>query len=173
MLPKYKDIVELIKKGSTIEAQEKIMELREAAIELQDEHRELKEKIRELEEKLKLKESVVWDKPYYWYGEGDDRQGPFCQRCYDSDGKLVRLQGGKNDKWYCHECKNPAPRQPRVARDTRYVAIRIRHTLGSQGPICTSLQSVYLLLSRLGGGDISAHRHGLTGSCSSTCQSSA
>lgn len=34
MLPKYKDITELIKKGATVEALEKIMELREAALEL-------------------------------------------------------------------------------------------------------------------------------------------
>ena len=29
MIPNYKDIVELIKKGATVEAQEKIMELRD------------------------------------------------------------------------------------------------------------------------------------------------
>lgn len=36
--PNYKDIIELIKKGSTIEAQEKIMELREGALALQEEN---------------------------------------------------------------------------------------------------------------------------------------
>jgi len=35
------------------------------------------------------------------------------------------------------------------------------------------IQFVYHLLSRVGGGDISAHRHDLTGSCSSTFQYSA
>jgi hypothetical protein len=44
MLPKYKDIVELLKKGSTIEAQEQIMNLREGALELQEENHELKQK---------------------------------------------------------------------------------------------------------------------------------
>ena len=33
-LPNYKEIVELIKKGSTVEAQGKIMELREATVDL-------------------------------------------------------------------------------------------------------------------------------------------
>jgi hypothetical protein len=32
LLPNYKDIVELIRKGSTIEAQEEILELRKAAM---------------------------------------------------------------------------------------------------------------------------------------------
>ncbi len=36
-LPRYKEIVELVKKGATLEAQEKIIELREAALELQEE----------------------------------------------------------------------------------------------------------------------------------------
>ena len=38
MIPKYKDIIDLVKKGSTIEAQEKIMQLREAAMELKEEN---------------------------------------------------------------------------------------------------------------------------------------
>ena len=50
LLPNYKDIVDLIKKGSTIEAQEKIMELREGALGLQEENLELKAKIKDLEE---------------------------------------------------------------------------------------------------------------------------
>ena len=37
-IPSYKDIVDLIKKGATLEAQERVMELREAAISLQDEN---------------------------------------------------------------------------------------------------------------------------------------
>ena len=41
-MPGYKDIVELIKMGSTIEAQEKIMELRETALEFQNENLTLK-----------------------------------------------------------------------------------------------------------------------------------
>ena len=55
MLPKYKDIVDLIKKGATVEAQEKIMELREAAVNLQDEVHELREKIRSWSATFKLK----------------------------------------------------------------------------------------------------------------------
>lgn len=51
-LPKYKDIMELIKKGATLEAQEKIIELRETAFELQEENLELKEEIRSLKKEL-------------------------------------------------------------------------------------------------------------------------
>jgi len=70
MIPTYKEIIELIKKGATIEAQEKIMELRESAIELQSENIELKQKVRDLEEIINKKLSMKFDSPFY-YAEGD------------------------------------------------------------------------------------------------------
>ena len=104
MLPQYKDIIELLKKGSTIEAQEQILSLREAAIELQVENQELKQIIKKLEQSLEKKATVKWEKPSYWTYNGDEKDGPFCQRCYDTNEKLIRLQGGKNDSWHCREC---------------------------------------------------------------------
>ena len=56
-LPKYKDIVDLLKKGATIEAQEKIIELREAAMDLQEENIGLKSQIFELQGKVQKLES--------------------------------------------------------------------------------------------------------------------
>jgi len=50
-IPTYKDIMDLLGKAVTIEAQEKIMELRSAAINLEDELHETKKKLRESEEK--------------------------------------------------------------------------------------------------------------------------
>ena len=124
MLPKYKDIVDLIKKGSTIEAQEKIMELQEAAIELQDENQALKHKIRLLEKDLEIKARLEWEKPYYWLVDGEEKDGPYCQLCYDKEQKLIRLQGGGRGAWGCHSCKSTfhdssytSPR-PRTGRST-------------------------------------------------------
>jgi len=104
MLPSYKDIVDLIKKGSTIEAQEKIMELREAAIQLQEENLELRQQAKALEEQIALRAKVTWEKPYYWTDENGKRDGPYCQTCYDKDGKLIRLQDGKEGIWRCKVC---------------------------------------------------------------------
>jgi len=65
-IPNYKDIVDLIKKGATLEAQEKIMELREAALAVQEENLQLQTRIKELEEKLTLRSKIKWEKPFYW-----------------------------------------------------------------------------------------------------------
>ncbi len=65
MLPKYKDIVDLLKKGSTLEAQEQIMSLREGALELQEENQYLKLRVKELEEIVRSNENWKTEKLRY------------------------------------------------------------------------------------------------------------
>ena len=103
-IPTYKDIVDLMKKGATVEAQERIMELREAVLELQEENVSLRQNIRQLEEQLSLEKELGFDGSVYWRTTGGNRIGPFCQRCHDVDKKLVRLQD-YGDAWFCLGCK--------------------------------------------------------------------
>lgn len=107
MIPKYKDIVELMKKGSTLEAQEKIMELREAVIELQDENSELKNHIKEMESQLKFNSSLRFESPFY-YSENDEV--PYCPKCWEADKKAVHLppaqKVGAGPRYDCVECKS-------------------------------------------------------------------
>jgi hypothetical protein len=44
-LPSYKELVELVKKGATLGAQQKIVELQEAYLELREENLKLKEQV--------------------------------------------------------------------------------------------------------------------------------
>lgn len=112
-LPSYKEIVDLIKKGATFEAQEQIMALREAAIELQEDNLALRDKVKALEEQLRIKSQIQFDGSVYWLADGDARTGPYCQRCYDVEQRLVRLQDWDEDVWVCHACKVMPPRQGR------------------------------------------------------------
>lgn len=103
-IPNYQDIVALIKKGSTIEAQEKIMQLREAALEFQNENLALKNTVRELKEAQSLRDGLEWHKPYYASKQKPDEK--FCQRCFDANAKAIRLQELEPGYWRCLECKN-------------------------------------------------------------------
>jgi len=86
-----RDAYELAKKGMTIEFQVKVMELREQGLELQEENLQLRTRIRKLEEMMQVKEALVFrDSMYFLVKEGKD-EGPFCSKCYDDNGKLVRL----------------------------------------------------------------------------------
>jgi hypothetical protein len=103
------DVVELIKKGSTIEAQERIMDLRAAALDLQQENLSLREQVQALEAQLRLREDFQWDGVVYWAKEQDGkRDGPFCPRCKDGNSKLARLfkldRGQGRYLWACSVC---------------------------------------------------------------------
>jgi len=104
-LPNYKDIVELMKKGATIEAQEKIMELREAALALQEENISLKSQVMELQGKVRKLESFegepcpkcrkpAWvvesSKPDLQFGDlGGIRREYRCTECGFTESQLV------------------------------------------------------------------------------------
>lgn len=107
MIPKYKEIVDLIKKGSTLEAQEKIMELREAVVELQDENSELKQQIKVLEDKNTFSDSLRFESPFY-FAEGDEV--PFCPKCWEADKKALHLPPPLNvmagPRYDCVECES-------------------------------------------------------------------
>ena len=42
----------------------------------------------------------------YWLIDGTDKDGPFCQHCYDKGHELIRLQGNGQGYWQCKACKN-------------------------------------------------------------------
>jgi hypothetical protein len=112
------EIAKLIKNsGTTLEAAEikfKLAELigalADAKIEIADfkELMSLKDgEINELKKVLRIQQKVVWNEPYYFIIEDEDKQGPFCQCCHDVDQNLVRLQSPLNDGcWNCGKCKN-------------------------------------------------------------------
>ena len=74
--------------------------------EIQDSLQEKEAKIRELHAQLETRTEIVWDQPYYWLGAKAQGNGPYCQRCYDADDKLVRLQGYGNGFWDCKVCES-------------------------------------------------------------------
>ena len=112
LLDRTKDIYELVKTGMTIELQEQLMGLREEALQIQEENLGFRKRVAELEDKLAIRSSVQFDGQIYWRTISDDRkEGPFCQRCFDIDSKLVHLQhksytidGNTYSSWDCFEC---------------------------------------------------------------------
>ncbi|MET4000492.1 hypothetical protein [Marinobacterium sp. MBR-109] len=74
--------------------------------EIQTELIKKQEEISELESRLKLKEQVNWEEPYYWLGAASNKNGPYCQKCFDGDHKLIRLQGNGEGYWECKVCKS-------------------------------------------------------------------
>lgn len=83
---------------SLADAKMQIADIQEALIQNDKEKKELLNK-------LNLKEDLIYEKAYYWKKLNEhDKDGPFCQRCFDSDEKLIRLQGGNTSRWNCKKC---------------------------------------------------------------------
>ena len=99
-LPNYKEIGGMIQKSFTLDAQALILKWKEDALRHQAEIIELKDKVKALEETADISDRVVWERPFYWLTKGGhERDGPYCQRCWDVDKKPIRLQhhgGGRS-----------------------------------------------------------------------------
>ncbi len=94
-IPNVKEIFELIKKGATLEAQQKISELKETVISLQEENLELKK------ENLSLKQQIEMSE-----------KGERCPKCRKGCWNLVESNphptfgemGVLERKYKCSEC---------------------------------------------------------------------
>jgi len=79
-------------------------------------------RIKALETELQIKGEIRWQEPLYWLAEQGRTDGPFCQHCYDSGRKLVRLQGN-GEGWYeCKVCKNSYKTSESRQRDAAFHA---------------------------------------------------
>ncbi len=69
---------------------------------------DMQTRIEELEKLAKLRGRVHYQEPSYWETIDEGREeGPFCQRCWDADARLMRLQtSGHFEMLHCHGCKS-------------------------------------------------------------------
>jgi hypothetical protein len=112
VVPNYQEIIELLPEGLTLQAKEKLIELKEAAVTLQEENLALKQKLKQLESAAGVPPNLLFDKGLYWLmaspPDSNNRQGPFCQACFDRDKKLVHLHRNQvtQSGWFCVVCRN-------------------------------------------------------------------
>ena len=101
-----KRISDLSKKTDNIELHEAILALRESLVDLKSQHIDAKEYVLALEAQLADKNSLEFDGALYWKIDGNEKDGPYCQNCYDTEQKLVRLQHGDTifGNWHCFAC---------------------------------------------------------------------
>ena len=107
LLPDYKEWIELAKKAGNVEAQEQILALREEHLRLREELIQVREENGHLKAKLDAATTIEFESPSYWKVTPECREGPFCQCCWDTQDRLVRLQPRSTRGWWdCYSCKN-------------------------------------------------------------------
>jgi regulator of replication initiation timing len=105
-----KDIGVLVQKLDNMDLVKRLVELQEQVYDVVTENRDLKEQNRTLQETLTTREQLTFRKNSYWNGQ----EGPFCSRCWDADGQLVRLHTQQGFYPRCPKCDHVAadPDQP-------------------------------------------------------------
>jgi hypothetical protein len=105
----FKVAYELAKKAQSVELQGELMAMREAYNALHEQDLELRGRVRELEEQLAVTGTLTFREPsYYRTQEDGSEDGPFCQRCWDVEHRLVRVKifetTGGGSAAQCKQC---------------------------------------------------------------------
>ena len=93
---RFKEINDLFASGQTEKARHLLMEMQSRCIALRDEMSMLKIRLQSLEDVLYLAQNLFEENGFYWLHTGGVRQGPFCPRCYETEGGLIRLDKRKH-----------------------------------------------------------------------------
>jgi hypothetical protein len=116
----FASLVELIKKGSQLEAQKTIQELREGFLQLHAENIELKQELLEMRIAENVKENMIFDEPFYYLlDENDKKDGPFCPKCWEKDEKKCRVINTPTSytgKFQCQVCHSSFGRGKPIPR---------------------------------------------------------
>ncbi len=92
-----KTIYALVKKLGDLDLLEKMADLRDEIFELREENRNLKEKLAEKNNyEMHFKHNMYWNP--------DEKDGPYCSKCWDDNKKAIRLQK-QNGEYYCPVCR--------------------------------------------------------------------
>lgn len=64
------------------------------------------EEIKTLTKTIETAKNINWKPPYYYIDKDGSEEGPYCQRCYDSDRKTIRVQEVSDGHRKCFVCNN-------------------------------------------------------------------
>lgn len=119
---RFKEIGELYARGNAAQARQLLMEVQSRWIALRDELTMLQARLQNMEETLRISHDLIAQHGFYWLKRDGLRLGPFCPRCYDGDGALIRLEkcGAGHGCPYCGELfRKPEPVAPAPAQHAR------------------------------------------------------
>jgi len=84
IIDNFKDLFKVADTVNNIELYKKLSELQTAVFALEEENRSLKEQ-------LNIKNNLTFEDEQYWLNKNGQKEGPFCNVCWDIDSKLVRM----------------------------------------------------------------------------------
>ena len=104
-LPTYDSILDLLKKGAVLEAQEQFTAVHESALMRHQNDSRRHDHSRALEAELGSGGRLESDGIAYYLVENGKKSGFFCRRCYDTESRLVGLRALDAATYVCLTCK--------------------------------------------------------------------
>ena len=95
---------DVAKRLKDAEVQAILLDAQERALTLQEELLTLRAENLTLKQRLAVTHDVTFQDGTYWKKTAAGREGPFCSRCYDVEGLLVRLQYSQGFWPRCPAC---------------------------------------------------------------------
>lgn len=102
------EVAKLAQKLDNIELNNTILQLQTQVMELLSDNQSLKDRLSDVAGELKRRRSVVFDRAlgaYFAPLPDGQRDGPFCSRCLDEHGLLIRLHDRYNGVQICPSCQ--------------------------------------------------------------------
>ena len=108
----YDDILELLKRGAVVEAQEQFTALHGAATlrQLQISARSDQVHSHSMTTGLVQDGQLKSDGIAYYRVDNGKKTGPYCQRCYDAESRLEKMRAMDAATYLCCACKTQCPR---------------------------------------------------------------
>jgi hypothetical protein len=125
---RFKKVNDLFMQGKVEEARLELAGLQRRYVALCSENTSFKMQMQEYEDILYLARNLVLEDGFYWLITGNIKQGPFCPKCYDNEGMLMRLAGDPGDR-FCTACRESFVSRPR--REERRAVASLDHA-----PVC-------------------------------------
>src|SRR5260370_21150622 len=108
IIENFKDVLKLADAANNLDLYKKLAELQNSVLGLQEENQALKERLREAEKQSEIAGRLQVKDNAYYLDDGRQLDGPFCMRCWDVDGKLVRERLGATPRThFCLHCRTP------------------------------------------------------------------
>jgi len=106
IIDNFKDVLKIADAANNFELYKKVVELQTSVLALQEENQALKERIREIENRNDIAGRLHVKDNAYYLNDGKQLDGPYCMRCWDVDGKLVRERlGATPGTHFCFHCR--------------------------------------------------------------------
>jgi hypothetical protein len=96
-----KDVVVLVQKTDNIDVVRQVIALQGQVYELVTENGNLKAELQRERDVATMRAAMRFEKNAYWQGP----EGPFCSKCWDAEGKRVRVHLSKGRYPQCPACK--------------------------------------------------------------------